>query len=383
MEDELTALERINIVLEGGIPDRVPSLCLGSDFKFIDLFMKSSYALTEEDLEYFSNADLSPRFLHTQQLLAKFSPKSIYPNGLDAKIDLCWEIVDGVQLRKGESQDTFITPNGQVFKFIINDDGIPSYWYTGPSLDSKEKIINFWEHSDNLKVDKNRFRVLAKNRKKMKKFDIVVAQGIGGPFENGLLGIGYLNFAKLARKEPEIIKKHIDFLWENYQKKNLRFLLKTRPDLVMIGNDIGHNDGLQLPLKHWQKFFKPILKKYVEMVHDAGVKFIVHCCGAIEELFPDFVEIGVDGVDSLQPTINDLEMYRKKFPEITLLGTIDDTDLLVNATPEEVRRDMREKIKNLGKKGGYIPGPTNWLLDQKPENIVALFQAIREFGVYD
>jgi hypothetical protein len=140
MVEELTALERINTVLDGDVPDRVPTLCLGSDFKFMDLFMRSPYALTEEDLNFFDKAGLSPRFLHTQYLLAKFSPPSIYPNGLDAKVDLCWEIVDGIQPKKGEDPDTLLTANGQIFKFIINDEGTPSYWYTGPALNSKEKI---------------------------------------------------------------------------------------------------------------------------------------------------------------------------------------------------------------------------------------------------
>jgi uroporphyrinogen decarboxylase len=382
MVEELTALERINTVLDGDVPDRVPTLCLGSDFKFMDLFMRSPYALTEEDLNFFDKAGLSPRFLHTQYLLAKFSPPSIYPNGLDAKVDLCWEIVDGIQPKKGEDPDTLLTANGQIFKFIINDEGTPSYWYTGPALNSKEKIKECWEHPEDFKVDKNRFKVLSKNRKKMKKFDIVVAQGFGGPFENCILGIGLSTFAKLARKEPEIIKKHLDFMWENYQKKNMKYLLRTKPDIVMIGNDIGYNDGLQLPLKQWQGFFKPILRRYVNMIHDAEIKVILHCCGAIEELFPDFIELKIDGVESLQPTINNLDRYKKKYPEITLLGTIDDTGLLVNGTPEEVRCDIQNKIKTLGKNGGYIPGPTNWLLDQKPENVIALYKAIIEFGAY-
>ncbi|TFG02677.1 MAG: hypothetical protein EU542_04445 [Promethearchaeota archaeon] len=380
--DNMTALERINTILEGGIPDRVPSLCLGSDFQFIDKFMNSPYAFTGEDLERFTGENLSPRLLHTQYLYVKFSPPHIYHNGLDAKIDLCWETIDGVAYRKGEKPDSLISAEGQILKFIINDNGIPSVWYVGPSLDTPEKIKEHLQKEEELRPDKSRFRILSKNRKKLKKYDIVVAQGIGGPYESCILGMGHLNFARLARKEPELLHEHINFLWEAHQKKSLELLLKTRPDVVMVGNDIGHNDGLQLPLKQWQKFFKPILKQYVDMVHEAGIKFILHCCGAIGELFPDFVEIGIDGVESLQPTINDLEMYRKKFPEITLLGTIDDTNLLVNGTPENVRKDIKHKIETLGKNGGYIPGPTNWLLDQKPENVVALFKAVREYGKY-
>ncbi|MFX1590982.1 MAG: uroporphyrinogen decarboxylase family protein, partial [Promethearchaeota archaeon] len=161
---------------------------------------------------------------------------------------------------------------------------------------------------------------------------------------------------------------------------SLRLLMNTKPDIVMCGDDYGYNLGLQIPLKQWQEFIKPYLKKYVDIVHDKGVKFIIHTCGDIHELFPDFVEIGIDGVESLQPQINDLELYRKKYPEITLLGTIDDTELLKTGTPENIRREVKNNIAKLGKKGGYIPGPTNFLLDQPPENIVSLYRAIQEFG---
>ena len=75
-------------------------------------------------------------------------------------------------------------------------------------------------------------------------------------------------------------------------------------------------------------------------------------------------------------------MYREKYPEITLVGTIDDSEMLKYNTPEFVRNSVKESIETLGKKGGYIPGPTNFLLDQPAENIVACYKAIQEFGNY-
>ena len=118
------------------------------------------------------------------------------------------------------------------------------------------------------------------------------------------------------------------------------------------------------------------------MAHDGAAKFILHSCGDLHEIFPDFVEIGLDGVESLKPKNNDLKMYREKYPEITLVGTIDDSEMLIYESPEFVKNSVKESIETLGKKGGYIPGPTNFLLDQPPENIVACYKAIQEFGNY-
>ncbi|MFX0189032.1 MAG: uroporphyrinogen decarboxylase family protein [Candidatus Hodarchaeota archaeon] len=77
-----------------------------------------------------------------------------------------------------------------------------------------------------------------------------------------------------------------------------------------------------------------------------------------------------------------MKMYREKYPKISLIGTIDDSEMLIYESPEFVRNSVKKSIKTLGKKGGYIPGPTNFLLDQPPENIVALYKAIQEFGKY-
>ena len=151
----------------------------------------------------------------------------------------------------------------------------------------------------------------------------------------------------------------------------------------MCGDDYGYNSGLQKNIKSWRKFISPILANYVKIAHDGGAKFILHSCGDIHEVFPDFIEIEIDGIESLKPKINDLKMYREKYPEITLIGGIDDSFMLNKATLEFITNSVKNDIKTLGRNGGHIPGPTNFLLNQPPKNIVALYKAIQKFGKYN
>lgn len=379
--DSMNSLERILTILDGEKPDRLASLCLGADYDFIHKFMNSPFAFTEEDLLQFEIDNLSYKVPNIQYLIAKFSPTNILPAGLDAKIDMCWETVIPGTMKKARNNDGFIFANGMVNKFSVRKNGLPFLWYTGPSLVDENDFKGYWEAEDRVSPQKMQFRHLAKSRKNMlKKYDVVVSQGISGPFENCILGIGFANFARFARKKPTFLRKHMDFQWDVIEEPSLKMLMNTKPSVVMCGDDYGYNFGLQIPLRKWREFIKPYLKRYVDIVHDKGVKFIIHSCGDIHELFPDFVELGIDGVDSLQPQINDLEMYRKKYPSITLLGTIDDTEMLNKESPTQVREEVKNYIKKLGLKGGYIPGPTNFLLDQPPENIVAMYKAIQEFG---
>ena len=383
MTEKMSALERILTVLEGKIPDRVPSFCLGGDFDFIDKFMKSLFALTDEDIKQLDKdkVSYSPPFMHA--IIAKFSPPDILSGGLDAKIDLCWQTTGTGLPIKLETLNDFVIHSGGYFKIVVRDEGIPHWWYAGPALLKKENIEEYWSRAKDLRPPEDRVRSFAKIRKNMlKKYDIVVAQGQPGPFENCVFGIGHANFARFARKDPSYLEQHMEFQWETFEEPMMRMIMKTKPEIVMCGDDYGYNSGLQMNVKSWRKFIKPILARYVQMAHDGDAKFILHSCGDLHEIFPDFVEIGLDGVESLKPKNNDLKMYREKYPEITLVGTIDDSEMLKYEFPEFVKNSVKESIETLGKKGGYIPGPTNFLLDQPPENIVACYKAIQEYGKY-
>jgi len=383
MTVKMSALERILTVLEGKIPDRVPSFCLGGDFDFIEKFMNSPYALTDEDINQLDKdkVSYSPPFMHA--IIAKFSPPEILPGGLDAKIDLCWRTTGMGLPIKLETIDDFVINSGGFFKVVVRDEGIPHWWYAGPALLKKENIEEYWSKANDLRPPQDSVRNFARNRRNMlKKYDIVLSQGQPGPFENCVFGIGLANFARFARKDPSFLQQHMEFQWETFEEPMMKMIMKTKPEVVMCGDDYGYNSGLQMNVRSWRKFIKPILARYVQMAHDGDAKFILHSCGDLHEIFPDFVEIGLDGVESLKPKNNDLKMYREKYPEITLVGTIDDSEMLIYESPEFVKNSVKESIETLGKKGGYIPGPTNFLLDQPPENIVACYKAIQEFGNY-
>jgi uroporphyrinogen-III decarboxylase len=377
---KMSALERILTVLEGKIPDRVPSFILGGDYEYVYRFMNSPYKLTKDDMKLLDKDRVSFNIPFIHSIIAKFNPPDIFPGGLDAKIDMCWSTTGG-SLIKLSFTDQILSGNGGKFDALIKDNGIPHMWYTGPGLQTKEHIDEYWERGKDLAPNPAAFRNLSRIRKTMSdKYDVVVSQGITGPFENCVFGIGHANFTRFARKDPKFLQQHIDFQWETFEEPSLKLLMNQKPDVVMCGDDYGYNRGLQIQVDQWRKYIKPKLADYVKLAHDGGAKFVLHSCGNLGQIFSDFVEIGIDGVESLKPKSNDLQMYREKYPEITLIGTIDDSEMLIYESPEYIRNSVKESINTLGKKGGYIPGPTNFLLDHPPENIFSLYKAIQDFG---
>ncbi|MFX1393472.1 MAG: hypothetical protein ACFFAH_07850, partial [Promethearchaeota archaeon] len=200
MAQNTTALERVLTVLEGKIPDKIPSFCLGGDFDFVDKFMKSQYALTDADMKQLEKDKISYRIPYIHAIIAKFSPPEILAGGLDAKIDLCWQNPNMPLPIKLDTLNDFVMYNGGYFKIVVRDEGIPHWWYAGPALLKKENIEQYWTKEKDLRPDESSVKNFAKIRKTMlKKYDIVVAQGQPGPFENCIFGIGHANFARLAR----------------------------------------------------------------------------------------------------------------------------------------------------------------------------------------
>ena len=105
-------------------------------------------------------------------------------------------------------------------------------------------------------------------------------------------------------------------------------------------------------------------------------------------LIPAMIETGLDGLHALQPSCSGMDLRRLKEQfgrQILLNGAIDSHHVLIDGTPEHVRQTTRETLAILKPGGGYVAGASHdTILEETPlENVLAMFDAIGEFGVYD
>ena len=109
-----------------------------------------------------------------------------------------------------------------------------------------------------------------------------------------------------------------------------------------------------------------------------------HSCGNVTKLIPDFIECGLDVLQSLQPAAMDLAALKREYGrDLTFQGGMDIQQTMPNGTPAEVAAEVRLRAETLGPGGGYIFGTAHNLLPDVPtDNIVALFDAYQEHGVY-
>ena len=109
------------------------------------------------------------------------------------------------------------------------------------------------------------------------------------------------------------------------------------------------------------------------MVHDAGLPVSIHSCGDITEIIPDLIEIGVDMISPLQAEALDFNFLKREYgKDLSFWGGVSTQRTLPMGRPEDVRAEIRERIRVMAKDGGYILAPSHELQGDIPvENMIA------------
>jgi len=177
---------------------------------------------------------------------------------------------------------------------------------------------------------------------------------------------------------PEIYEEVNAKIMDFYLKANEIFYeaTKHRLNAVLIGNDMGSQRGLMLSPEMVRKFIIPGCKQLVEQAHSYGLKVIYHSCGSIADVIPDLIEAGVDIIHPIQALAAGMEPANLKAQfanQVSFCGGVDTQDLLVNATPEQVRAKVKELREYFPT--GLILSPSHEAImpDVPPANIKALF----------
>ena len=156
-------------------------------------------------------------------------------------------------------------------------------------------------------------------------------------------------------------------------------------DVFFMGDDMGTQHGPWVSVAMYRRFFKDNLRQYIELAHRYGIKTMYHSCGNVLELIPEFIDCGLDVLQSLQPSAMDLGRLKREYGRhLAFQGGIDIQDTLPNAEPRRVAQEVRNRARMLGPGGGYIFGTAHNLLPDVPtENIVALFESYLDYGRYE
>ena len=213
----------------------------------------------------------------------------------------------------------------------------------------------------------------------------IMASGWNPIFCQVLMLFGMENALTRLCLEPSIIEAAVEHIEEFYLDFYKRFFeaVKGRADIFNMGDDFATQRGMLLSPEQWRRFFKPTYKKIFDLAKSYGLYVWFHSCGAIGAVLPDLIDIGIDVWETVQAHLpgNEPERLKREYGrDIAFFGAINTQETLPFGTPEKVRAEVRERIRVLGKGGGYICGPDHHINAKVPiENTLAMFDEINKF----
>lgn len=181
-----------------------------------------------------------------------------------------------------------------------------------------------------------------------------------------------------------IIYKIIEFYLE-YERRILRSS-KGALDILMTGDDFGTQANLLISPKDWKNNLKLGFQKFINIAHSYNVSIMHHSCGSIYDLIPEFIDCGLDILQSMQPDTYKMSFkkIKKEFGEdICFQGGISVQKNLPLGKPEEIDAEVKDIFNTMKYRGGYIACTAHNIQSDTPhENILALIEAYDKYGEY-
>jgi uroporphyrinogen decarboxylase len=154
-------------------------------------------------------------------------------------------------------------------------------------------------------------------------------------------------------------------------------------DFVWMGEDLGTQIGPMISLDLYRERIRPLHQPFIDCAKSHGLPVMVHTCGSSSWVYEDFIEMGVDAVDTLQPEAVHMspEYLRDHFGgRLAFHGAISTAGPVATGTVAETIADCRRTLGILAPTGGYLFSPAHMLQDNSPtENVLALYETAREW----
>ena len=178
---------------------------------------------------------------------------------------------------------------------------------------------------------------------------------------------------------PDFVERLLKIPFD-YHLTAARKLVEMGVDMIWIGDDMGTQNRMLISPDTWRRFFKPLMATFISTLKgiNPDLKVAYHSDGAIYPIIPDLIEIGLDILNPIQPRSMDPERLKNEYgQELCFWGSIDEQHTLPFGTPAEVRREVIQRLKTMGKDGGLIIGPTHHVqLDTPLKNFWAMVDTI-------
>ncbi len=421
----MNSRERVTLALNHQEPDRVP-LDLGGSVvtcMHVSIVYKLRQALGLD-------APGTPvKVVEPYQMLGEIKPDLMDALGVDV-VSLrptktmfgfrnedwkAWTTFDGTPVLVPAGFNTDPEPNGDILMYPEGDKSAPpsgrmpkNGWYfdalirQGPIDDDSLNVEDNMEEFEPIsQADLDYFRCEAERLYTETDKAIFADFANTGFGDIALVPAPWLKHPKGIRDVAEWYMSTVarqDYIYQVFERQcqvglaNLAKLYEAVGHRVMVAlvsaTDFGMQNGLLVSPQTYRELFMPFHRQVNDWVHqNTPWKTFIHSCGSVIGLIEDFIEAGFDILNPVQcsAALMDPVELKRRFGERVVFwgGGVDTQHTLPNGSPEEVRAQVRERIKIFGAGGGYVFNTIHNVQPKSPiENVLAMYETVRKHGHY-
>lgn len=368
----MNSKERMLIALNKGTPDRLPVTVhqwQPYHLKYYMGGMTAQEAFKECGMDaavsYFNN-------MGQTQFLAYTESQRFSDEWLD-EVEVLNNDIDNMLLKH-----TIHTPKGKLtYRTGSNQ---RTTWIIEPMIKNPEDI-QLLKYLPVPKVDKKDVQ---------KAYDLLGDDGIlrgfvwgeqAGCWQQACCYYGEAEMIYAAIDEPEWVHELLGILLD----KKLQFIYESlkgaKFDLIETGE--GASSSTLISPDMFREFCLPYDAKIHDALHDVGLKSTYHTCGGMQGIFDMIVETRTDASETLSPkgmggNIKGPEAYEALHGKVSLIGGMDQFNILTSGTPEAIRNEVLRLFEIFGKGGGYIMSACDHFFDTPKEKLIAFANAAKE-----
>ena len=203
----------------------------------------------------------------------------------------------------------------------------------------------------------------------------------GGCWQDAVCLVGTQELILEAADHPDWVHALLKVLWH----KKARFIEESLDgaayDLIETGG--GAASSTVISPKYFREFCLPYDRLMHEALHSLGFRVTYHTCGGMMPILELIVENGCDACETLTPPAMSgdaraRELKARIGTQVALIGGLDQSSVLENGTPEQIRRHVHEMFEGYGPGGGYIMTPSDHFFHVSAENLEAYASASRD-----
>ncbi len=324
-----------------------------------------------------------------------------------------WELFDGTPVLVPEGFNTDLNPDGSLYQYPSGDKHappsgvIPPGGYYFDSIIRQEPINerqldpddNLQEFQSIAPLELKHFKTESKrlyetgDRAVIANFggtgfgDIALVPGPMLKHPKGIRDVEEWYISTAARRDYvyTVFERQCEIALANLAK--IAEAVGDRVAVVMMsGTDFGTQRGPFISVATYRDLYQPFHKALNDWVHaNTSWKTFIHTCGGVEPLIDGFIESGFNIMNPVPCSADGMGPQRLKETygdRMTFWGAgVDTQQTLPFGTADEVRAEVLERLEVLSPGGGYVCNPIHNIQPRTPvENVVAMFDAIREFN---